>query len=104
MYNWLNYLISVIINYFSNQGQMIDSQKLLQNHFDNQLWINIRNFIRNLKSLQLWKDRSMASTVFAGKNNYDYWKVIFQNGKSPDGVQVLIKPLNFVEMIKPLQV
>jgi hypothetical protein len=102
MYNWLNYLQNAIINYFSNKGQMIDTSKLLQYYFDDQLWTNIRNFIQNLKSLSLWKDRSMSSTVFAGKNNYDYWKTIFQIGKSPDGVQVLIKPLNFVEMIKPL--
>lgn len=103
MFNWLNYLINVITNYFSNQGQMIEPTRLLQYYFDDQLWKNISNFIQNLKVLPLWKDRSMASTVFAGKNNYDYWKTIFQTGKSPDGVQVLLKPLNFVEMIKPLE-
>lgn len=102
MYNWLNYLLNVITNYFSNKGQMVENQKLLQYIFDDQLWINIRNFVKNLKTLPLWKDRSMASTVFAGKNTYDYWKTNFHTGKSPDGVQVLLKPLNFVEMIKPV--
>jgi len=51
--------------------------------------------------LPLWKDRSMASTVFAGKNNYDYWRTIFVSGRNPDGVHVLAKPLNFIDMIKP---
>ena len=58
-------------------------------------------FIINLKLLPLWKDKSMANTIFAGKNNYDYWKDIFKTGKNPDNVHVLAKPLNYIEMIKP---
>ena len=42
----------------------------------------------------------MASTVFSGKNNYDYWKNIFQNAKTPNNAFVLAKPLNYIEMIK----
>jgi len=42
----------------------------------------------------------MSSTVFAGKNNYDYWKTIFETAKAPDGAVVLAKPLNFMEMIQ----
>jgi len=57
-------------------------------------------FIKNLAKLPLWKDRSMASTIFSGKNNYDFWKNIFETGKTTDGVSVLLKPLNFVEMIR----
>jgi hypothetical protein len=54
----------------------------------------------NIIILPLWKDRGMASTVFAGKNNYDYWKTIFEIGKTPDNAVVLVKPLNFMEMIQ----
>jgi hypothetical protein len=50
--------------------------------------------------LPLWKDRSMASTIFSGKNNYDFWKQVFKTGKTPDNAIVLSKPLNFVEMIR----
>jgi hypothetical protein len=36
-----------------------------------------------------------------GKHNYDFWKDIFDIGKSPDGMsQVLTQPINFIEMIK----
>ena len=101
MFNWLSYIKDVIINYFSNTGKKFNDSSLFQQKFDNQLWINIRNFIINLKMLPLWKDRAMANTTFSGKRNYDYWKTIFETGKSPDNVPVLIKPLNFVEMIKP---
>ncbi len=101
LYNWLRYLKKAIENYFSNTGKLIDNNKIFQTPFDEQLWKNIRNFMINLKNLPLWKDRSMADTIFAGKKNYDYWKNIFETGKSPDGAQVLAKPLNFIEMIRP---
>lgn len=100
MYNWLQFLKAVIKNYFSNTGKIYDENSVFQQKFDEQLWTNIRNFIVNLGQLPLWKDRSKASTAFTGKKNYDYWKSIFTSGSTPDGVQVLAKPLNYVEMIK----
>jgi hypothetical protein len=100
MYNWLLYLKQVIKNYFSNTGKFFDENSLFQQKFDPQLWINIRNFIRNLQELPLWRDRSKASTAFSGKKNYDFWRDVFSTGRTPDGVEVLAKPINYVEMIK----
>jgi hypothetical protein len=42
----------------------------------------------------------MATTVFGGKQVYDYWNTVFTTGKTPDGTLVLSKPINVVEMIK----
>jgi hypothetical protein len=100
MYNWLGYFKYVIINYFTTNGKKYDEKSLFQQKFDDQLWVNITNFIINLKMLPLWKDRSMANTIFSGKQTYDYWKTIFENGKSIDGVPVLLKPINYVDMTK----
>jgi len=100
LYNWLQYLKMVITTYFSNTGKIFVAEKIFQTPFDEQLWKNIDNFIKNLSQLPLWKDRSMASTIFSGKKNYDYWKEIFETGKSLDGALVLAKSLNFIEMIK----
>jgi len=100
IYNWLLYLKNVVENYFSNTGKKFEKNKMFQTEFDEQLWKNIENFIKNLTKLPLWKDRSMAGTIFSGKNNYDYWDYIFKNAKTSDGVEVLLKPLNYVEMIK----
>lgn len=100
MYNWLSYIKDIIGIYFAqNTGRMPENNRLFQKNFDEQIWINVRNFIRNLKDLPLWKDKSMASTIFAGKNNYDFWKNIFETGKSPDGAIVLAKRINTNEMI-----
>lgn len=100
LYNWLQYLKKVITTYFSNTGKMFAEETIFQTPFDDQLWVNIENFVINLSDLPLWKDRSMAGTVFSGKKNYDYWKVIFETGKSVDDVVVLANPLNFIDMIK----
>ena len=100
MYNWLVFVKYVIKNYFSNNGVMYDESSLFQQKFDEQLWMNIKNFICNLKNLPLWKDRAMANTIFSGKNTYDYWKTIFTTGKTVDNVPVLSKPINYVEMIR----
>ena len=99
--SWLPYLIRAIINYFDNTGKIYNEDEIFQTKFDEQLWKNISNFINNLKALPLWIDRPMASTVFSGKKNYDYWKEIFAKGTTPDNVRVLANPLNFVEMIRP---
>lgn len=99
-YNWLLFLQKVIENYFSNTGKIFYKNRLFQQTFEPQLWKNIRNFVRNLKSLPLWKDRNLSSTIFSGKQNYDFWKTIFETGKTPDNVQVIARPLNYVEMIK----
>ena len=100
LYNWLQYLKMVIKVYYANSGRMVEDRKIFQIQFDEQLWKNIANFVDSLSHLPLWKDRSMASTVFSGKNNYDYWKVIFETGKSIDGATVLANPLNFIDMIQ----
>ena len=100
MYNWLKYLKMVIKTYFATNGKMIPDSQVFQTKFSNQLWKNIENFVKNLSRLPLWKDRSMANTIFAGKQNYAYWEKIFKTGKNTDEVLVLVKPLNFMEMIK----
>ena len=100
MYNWIAYIELLIKNFFSMTGEMYDDRNLFQIKLPDQLWINITTFIRNLRDLPLWKDRTMASTVFGGKMVYDYWKTVFQTGKTPDGILVLSKPINVVDMIK----
>ena len=44
--------------------------------------------------------REGSPTVFGGKQNNSFWQTVFETGRSPQGVQVLAKPLNLVEMIK----
>lgn len=100
MYNWVQYIRLLIKNFFAFAGTMYNEENLFQQKFPEQLWDNIRIFIINIRELPVWKDRTMASTIFGGKNNYDYWKTIFSTAKTPDGTPVLTAPLNVAEMIK----
>ncbi len=42
----------------------------------------------------------MSATIFGEKNTYDYWKSIFQTGKTPEETAVLASPLNVSDMIR----
>lgn len=100
MYNWIQYIKLLVRNHFAYTGTMYDDENLFQQKLPDQIWENIRTFLENLRNLPVWKDRSMSTTIFGGKNNYEFWKTTFQTGKTPDGTPVLIAPLNVAEMIK----
>lgn len=48
--------------------------------------------------LQQAADLTMTFEAFV--EIYDFWKIIFQTGKTSDGTQVLVVPLNVADMIK----
>lgn len=100
IYNWLRYVQQIAKFYFINSGKPIQEEKLFQYHFPDQLWTNIRHFVRNLAALPLWVNKDLSETVFGGKQNNSFWQTVFETGKSPQGVQVMPQAINLVEMIK----
>ncbi len=100
IYNWLRYIQQIVQNYFIMLGTPINNQKLFQYKFPQALWERVRMFVRNLNLLPVWVNKELSSSVFGGKQNYDYWQTIFETGKSPQSQQVLAAPLNLMEMIK----
>lgn len=100
LYNWLKYIQQIAKFYFINTGRPIEEAKLFQYVFADQLWENIRKFIRNLSLLPLWSNLDLSSTVFGGKQNNSFWQTVFETGKTPQGMQVLPSPINLVSMIK----
>lgn len=103
MYAWLSLIKNIIQQYYTINGMFVgDGKDLFQKKFSEALWNNIENFVVNLTNLPLWKSRDFSHTIFGGKNNYDFWKKIFQTGKSPNGEQVLVEALNINKMIIPL--
>ena len=100
IYNWLRYVQQIAKFYFINSGKPIQEERLFQYHFPEQLWENIRRFVRNLAALPLWVNKDLSATVFGGKQNNSFWQTVFETGKSPQGVQVMPKAINLVEMIK----
>lgn len=100
IYAWLKFVSQIIQNNFITLGTPIDDKKLFQYEFSDALWKNIRNFVRNLSELPLWKNNELSSTVFGGKQNAAYWNSIFSTGNSPQGVKVLAMPINLMELQK----
>ena len=98
IFNWLKMVKQVIQMYFSNLGEIVDENKLFQEKFDDRLWSNIKNLLRNIYNLPIWADRDR--THLFSKKDYGYWQEIFRTGKSPDNIQVLNEGLNIINMIK----
>jgi len=99
LWNWLKYVSQIIRNYFIMQGTPIEERKLFQYQLPFPLWERIRIFIRNFSTLPLWLNTALSSTVFGGKQNYEYWQCVFEKGKTPQGQQVLAEPINLMKMI-----
>lgn len=102
MYNWLKYLSQIVQYHLVAQGVPVDEKKLFQYEFSETLWTNIRNYAKNLSLLPLWTNNTLSSTVFGGKQNYQFWQTIFTTGASPQGVKVLAQPINILELQKPM--
>jgi hypothetical protein len=98
MYNWLKLIGDIIHHHFISLGQVVDEKKLFQMEFSDILWSIIRIYLVNLSKLPLWSNNKLSSTVFGGKQNYQYWLTIFTTGLSPQGVLVLTEPLNLIKL------
>jgi hypothetical protein len=90
----------IITRFFLLQGRPVKEDKLFQYKFPETLWDSIRRVVRNLTKLSVWKNRALATSVFGGKQNYDYWHTIFESGKTPSGFQVLPQGINLDELLK----
>lgn len=99
MWAWLRYVKSIVHQHFLFQGQHVEEDRLFQRPFPPALWDNIGFFIANLKKLPFWVDHALGATAFGGRNTNDYWKTVFETGKTPTGQQVLSTPVNFLEMM-----
>lgn len=99
LWNWLKYVSQIIRNYFLMQGTPLQEDKLFQYKFPEPLWDRIRAFVRNFRNLPIWTNTALSSTVFGGKQNYEFWQHIFEKGKAPQGQQVLAEPINLMKMI-----
>lgn len=100
LYNWLRYVHQIIKNFFIMQGKPIKEEKLFQYTFPEALWDLLRLFVRNLGNLPVWINKELSSTVFGGKQNYEFWQEIFEKGRTPQGLTVLAEPINLMKMVK----
>jgi hypothetical protein len=100
LYNWLQYVGQVARNYFITLGKPDPKDRLFQIPFPEQVWENIKKFIENLMELPLWVNTDLSETIFGGKQVAGFWGAVFETGRTPQGMEVLAKPINLIEMIK----
>jgi hypothetical protein len=100
LYSWLRFVKQIVQNYYITTGKPIQEEKLFQYRFPEPLWDNIETFIDNLKGLPLWVNRELSLSAFGGKQNYEFWQIVFETGKSPQGQVVMPQGINLMHMIQ----
>jgi HNH endonuclease len=98
--NVMQWVRVVVEQYYAWTGRYVEKDKLFQYEMSDDVWARIEAFLRNLCALPCWVDKNLSTTVFGAKQNRDYWRAVFQSGKTPTGVRVLAKALDINEMIK----
>ena len=99
LYNVVRYVRELVKQYFLMRGQVVEDTELFQRKFPEELWSLTGKLIQNIANLPVWVNKHLSGTVFGGKQDHDYWKLIFETGRDRGGVQVLAKPLNLNELI-----
>ena len=100
LHNWLRYIKQVVQNFFITTGQPIDEARIFHSPLPDRCWNNVGRFLSSLAELPLWVNPQLSQTAFGAKQSREYWHSIFQQGTTPDGVQVMADGLNLLEMIK----
>ena len=100
LYNILRYVRDLVKQYFLMRGQVIENIELFQHRFPEELWGMIERLLINIAALPLWVNHQLSGIVFGGKQDHEYWKIIFETGSDRSGFQVLAKPLNLNELLQ----
>lgn len=98
---WIELTLSVCQTVVISSGQLWNTEKPFHRPLPETLWTSLDHFIVNFARLPLWKNRSLSSTVFGGKQNMQFWRDAFATGTAN---QIRILPgggVNLIELMKP---
>lgn len=99
---WVELALSVCQTVVISAGQLWHAERPFQRRLPEALWSTLDHFVVNLSRLPLWKNRTLSSTVFGGKQNLQFWRNAFQSG-SANGVIILPGGgVNLLELMKPV--
>ena len=99
LYNVLRYVRDLVKQYFLMQGRVIEDSELFEQKFPEELWGLLTKLMHNISNLPVWVNKQLSGSVFGGKQDHDYWKIIFETGRDRSGQAVLAKPLNLKDLI-----
>jgi hypothetical protein len=82
-----------------DRGSVIEDSELFEQKFPEELWGLLSKLVTSVANLPVWVNKQLSGTVFGGKQDHDYWKIIFETGRDRAGQAVLAKPLNLKDLI-----
>jgi len=96
---WLKYIRDVIDQYYLMTGAP-KPKAVFQRKHPEPLWDRLQSFVRNFASLPMWVNKDLSLTAFGGKQTAKFWETVFETGRSPQGAQILAKPISLSELLE----
>lgn len=101
LHAWL-VLVRDVIHFALNiqpGGTLVQPSRLFHSALPEGVWESVRRAVERIAGLPLWMNLQLSSTVFGGKQNYDYWRVVFATGRTPAGQPVLVEPITLPKLM-----
>lgn len=98
---WIELALSVCQTVVVSTGQIWNNERPFHRRLPDTVWQSLDHFVSNFGNLPLWKNRSLSSTVFGGKQNLQFWRNAFATVSAN---QLTILPgggINLIELMKP---
>lgn len=97
---WFELVLSVCQTVVVSTGQLWDNDRPFHRRLPDTVWHSLDCFVTNFSNLPLWKNRSLSSTVFGGKQNLQFWRNAFQTGSANQLIVLAGGGINLIELMK----
>jgi len=98
---WIELALSVCQTVVVSTGQLWDKDRPFHRRLPDTVWQSLDCFVTNFSNLPLWKNRSLSSTVFGGKQNLQFWRNAFATGSANQLTILAGGGINLIELMKP---
>lgn len=95
---WLKHISRITFNYLIMLKIPIEKNTFFLQKLPDHLLERFQTFIQYLRGLPVWSDVALSSTIFCGKQSYDFWEHVFETAKTPQGQQVFPEPIRYTNI------
>ena len=99
---WIELALSVCQTVVVSTGQLWDRERPFHRRLPDTVWQSLDCFVVNFSNLPVWRNRSLSSTVFGGKQNLQFWRNAFATGSANQLTILAGGGINLIELMKPM--
>ncbi len=81
-------------------GGFWDKERPLHKRLPEAVWTTLDNFFVNFSELPIWSNPALSSTLFGGKQNFQFWKEVFKTGSANGQLVIAGGGLNLLSLMQ----